>query len=108
MAGHEAGQEAVDAVGQQAALDAGVRIRPLDGQAAHVAGGLPRARDATRDPRLQTQAALQRGFFRLPQGRVGAVSVRVGPCACMQAWMSPTVSTAVITKPSSSGMKAGG
>ena len=72
MAGHEAGQEAVDAVGQQAALDAGVRVRTLDGQAAHVAGGLLRAREATRiNPRLLPQAALQRGIFRLLQGRVG-------------------------------------
>ena len=87
MAGHEAGQEAVGAVGQQAALDAGVRVRALDGQAAHVAGGLLRAREATRDPRLLSQAVFQRGLLPFAARPGGVISDRVGPCraVCMRA-----------------------
>ena len=60
-ASHQAGQEAVHPVGKQAALDAGVGIWALDGQAADIARGLK-----TRQGSLPAMGTVRQGVVQMP------------------------------------------
>ena len=61
-ASHQAGQETVHPVGKQAALDAGVGIWALDGQAADIARGLK-----TRQNSLPAKGTVRQGVVHMVQ-----------------------------------------